>query len=70
MKWHHLKPYYGFRPLHHLAVEEQQSTDWYPWLFNNDRRRNLTDREILEKCVDLGTPCLNQKEKEQIMDMP
>ena len=32
-------------------------------------RRNMTDREILEKYIDLGTSCLNKEEKLKVMDM-
>ena len=34
-----------------------------------DERRSMTDREILEKYVDLGTSCLNKEEKLTLMDM-
>ena len=29
----------------------------------------MTDREILEKYIDLGTSCLNKEEKVKVMDM-
>ena len=32
-------------------------------------RRNMTDKEILEKYIDLGTSCLNKKERLKMMDM-
>ena len=35
-----------------------------------DERRNMTDREILEKYIDLETSCLNKEEKLKVMDMP
>ena len=34
-----------------------------------DERRNMTDREILGKYIDLGTSCLNKEEKLKVMDM-
>ena len=34
-----------------------------------DERRNMTDREILEKYINLGTSCLNKEEKLRVMDM-
>ena len=49
--------------------EEQQFSDPYPWLREDDKRRNLTDKEILEKYVDLDTSCLSQKEKEELIDI-
>ena len=38
-------------------------------LAEDDERRNLTDREILDKYVDLETSCLTQKEKEEVIDI-
>ena len=32
-------------------------------------KKNMTDREILEKYVDLKTSCLNEEEKVKVMDM-
>ena len=45
------------------------SVDKYPWLDPGDDRRNMTDREILEKYIDLETSCLNKEEKVKVMDM-
>ena len=72
--------YYGFRPLQVLCEEfnkltntlkreEQKSTDPYTWLAEDVERKHLTDREILEKYIDLDTLYLNQKEKEELIDM-
>ena len=41
----------------------------YPWLSPDDERRNMTDREILEKYIDLGASCLNKEERLKVMDM-
>ena len=49
--------------------EQTTSVDKYPWLDPEDERRNMTDREILEKYIDLGTSCLNKEEKFKVMDM-
>ena len=49
--------------------EQTTSVDKYPWLSPDDERRNLTDREILEKYIDLGTSCLNKEERLKVMDM-
>ena len=48
--------------------EQTDPIDEYPWLDPEDERRNMTDREILEKYVDLRNSCLN-KEKVKVMDM-
>ena len=41
----------------------------YPWLNNIDERKCMSDREILEKDVDLSNSCLHKEEKENVMDM-
>ena len=54
-----------------LRKEREPTTpiDKYPWLDPDDERRNMTDREILEKYVDLKNSCLNKEEKVKVMDM-
>ena len=49
--------------------EQTCSVDKYPWLDPEDERRNIMDREILEKYIDLETSCLNKEEKLKVMDM-
>ena len=49
--------------------EQTTSADKYPWLDPGDKRRNMTDREILEKYVDLRNSCLNKEEKVKVMNM-
>ena len=49
--------------------EQTTSVDKYPWLSSDDERRSMTDREILEKYIDLETSCLNKEEKLKVMDM-
>ena len=71
IKQYHLKPYYKFKPLQVLCKEFNKltntlrevhhSNDPYLWLAEDTERRNLTEREILEKYADLGNSCLNQK---------
>ena len=41
----------------------------YPWLDEDDERRNLNDREILEKYLNLEISCLTQKEKDELMEL-
>ena len=43
-----------------------KAKDPYPLLTPDDPRRNMTDREILEKYVDLSNSDLTKKEKEQL----
>ena len=41
----------------------------YPWLDPDGEQRYMTDREILEKHIDLGNSCLNEEENKEGMDM-
>ena len=41
----------------------------YPWLDENDSRREMTDEEILYRYIDLSQSHLTQKEKEEVMDL-
>ena len=34
-----------------------------------DERKYMSDREILEKYIDLNNTCLQEEEKEEVMDM-
>ena len=49
--------------------EQTSSVDKYPWLDQEDKRRNMMDREILQKYIDLEPSCLNKEEKIKVMDM-
>ena len=49
--------------------EETTLVDKYPSLSPDDKRRIMTDREMLEKYIDLGASCLNKKERLKVMDM-
>ena len=49
--------------------EQVSLVDKYPWLDTEDKRRNMTDREILEKYIELEMSCLNKKEKVEVMDL-
>ena len=41
----------------------------YSWLDSSDERKYMSDRKILDKCIDLDKSCLTDKEKKQVMDM-
>ena len=49
--------------------ELKSPKDKYPWLDQDDERRHLTDKEILDKYIDLDKSCLNKEEKREVMDM-
>ena len=44
--------------------EETCNTDEYPWLDDSDERKHMTDKEILDKYIDLKGSCLTKWEKQ------
>ena len=52
-----------------LKKEEKLETgEKYAWLNKTDERKYMSDREILEKYIDLNNTCLQEEEKEEVMD--
>ena len=49
--------------------EQKKTKEKYPWLDPSNERKYMTDREILEKYIDLEKSCLMDKEKKEVMDM-
>ena len=49
-----------------LKKEEEESKENYPWLGKSDERKYMTDREILDKDIDLDKSCLTEREKEEV----
>ena len=43
--------------------------DKYPWLDDSDERKYMTDREILDKCIDLEGLCLTKWEKQKLRNL-
>ena len=60
-----------FNNLINTLKKEQilETVEKYPWLDEMDERRYMTDREILDKYINLDNTCLAEKEKEEVMDM-
>ena len=54
-----------------LKEERKQKslTDKYPLLDSDDERRHMTDKEILDKYINLNNSCLDKEEKTKVMDM-
>ena len=46
--------------------EETNDTDKHPWLDDSDERKYITDREILDKYIDLESSCLTRWEKQKL----
>ena len=49
--------------------EKNSSEERYPWLEDTDERKYMTDKEILDKYINLKDSCLTEQEKNQVMDM-
>ena len=56
------------RLINTLRKEEEETcnTDKYPWLDDSDERKHMTDREILDKYIDLEGSCLTKWEKQKL----
>ena len=53
-----------------LKKERKEETqDKYLWLDPSDERKYISDREILERYIDLDNSCLTDMEKKEVMDM-
>ena len=53
------------------TLKKEQSIDRgekYPWLDDSDERKHMTDREILEKYINLENMCLTEREKKEVRD--
>ena len=52
-----------------MRKEEESSEGKFPWLDDTDERKHITDREILEKYMNLDNSCLTKMENEQVGDL-
>ena len=52
-----------------MRKEEENAEGKFPWLEDTDERKYLTDREILDKYVNLDNSCLTKIEKIQVRDL-
>ena len=52
-----------------MRKEEENSKEKYPWLEDTDERKYMTDREILDKYINLDNTCLTKVEKTQVRDL-
>ena len=76
-----LQDRYQFKYLHEIVQEEQASSpqeiftkvkdtkEPYPWLAEDDPRRNMTDEQILHNTIKLNDSCLSDQEKEDLMTL-
>ena len=49
-----------------LEKENEESKEKCPWLDKNDERKYMTDREILDRYINLDNSCLLDKEKIEV----
>ena len=49
--------------------EKDRKREKYPWLDDMDERKYMTDKEILDKYIDLKDSCLDEVERKQVMEM-
>ena len=49
--------------------EKEAEKNKYPWLDDGDERKHMTDKEILDKYINLDSSCLTELEKMQGRDM-
>ena len=49
--------------------EQKSPEDKYSRLDPDDERRHMTDKEILDRYINLNQSCLSKEEKKEVMDM-
>ena len=49
--------------------EKKVEKDRYLWLHDSNERKYMTDREILEKHINLDNSCLTESEKTQVREI-
>ena len=59
------------RLINTLKKEEEETCgrDKYPWLDDSDERKHKTDREILDKYINLEGSCLTKQEKQKLRNL-
>ena len=59
------------RLINTLKKEEKKGKgkDMYPWLDDSDERKYMTDKEILDKYIDLDNSCLMRREKKEVRNL-
>ena len=52
-----------------LKKEEEESKEKYSCLVKSDKRKYMTDGEILDKYIDLDKSCFTREEKEEVREL-
>ena len=61
----------AFNKLVEMVRQEEKDSkkEMYPWIDDTDERKYMTDKEILDKYIDLKDSCLEEIERKQVMEM-
>ena len=57
-----------FKKFINMLKNEREQTELkqsYPWLDSNDKRKYMTDRDILDKYIDLDSSCLTKSKRKK-----
>ena len=49
--------------------EKMEGTEKYPWLDDSKERKYMTDKEILDRYIDLENSCLTKREKKEVRNL-
>ena len=49
--------------------EKEKGKDKYPWLEDSNERKYMTDREILDKYVNLDNSALTRRERKEVREL-
>ena len=52
-----------------LKKEEENPKEKYPWLDDKDKRKYMTDKEILAKYINLDNSCLTKADKKEVREL-
>ena len=52
-----------------LKKEEENPKEKYPWLDDKDKRKYMTDKEILDKYINLDNSCLTKAQKKEVREL-
>ena len=76
-----LDKYYHFEEINRICAnfnklmdekrqeEKMNGKEKYPWLDDTDERKYMTDKEILDKYINLRDSCLTEQERKQVMEL-
>ena len=53
-----------------LTKEEKlEGAEKYPWLDDSNERKDMTDKEVLERYINLDNSCLNKQERKEVRSL-